>query len=61
MTCSKLDDSAIKGSGYAVTTVRLERVADISDCSQYHEELVKPRCFNPLEEAQPTTRRADTQ
>ncbi|GKN52781.1 hypothetical protein NUKP84_50410 [Klebsiella variicola] len=28
MTCSKLDDSAINGSGYAVTTVRLEREAD---------------------------------
>ncbi|HBW8344391.1 TPA: hypothetical protein MFM05_000540 [Klebsiella pneumoniae] len=25
MTFSKLDDSAINGSGYAVTTVRLER------------------------------------
>lgn len=29
MTCSKLDDSAINGSGYAVTTVRLVRSADI--------------------------------
>lgn len=31
MTCSKLDDSAINGSGYAVTTVRLERSADIAN------------------------------
>ncbi|GKI31123.1 hypothetical protein NUBL22002_50560 [Klebsiella variicola] len=30
MTCSKLDDSAINGSGYAVTTVHLERGAEIS-------------------------------
>lgn len=29
MTCSKLDDSAISGSGYAATTVRLEREADL--------------------------------
>lgn len=29
MTCSKLDDSAINGSGYAAITVRLERGADI--------------------------------
>lgn len=29
MTCSKLDDSAIDGSGHASTTVRLERGADI--------------------------------
>lgn len=29
MTCSKLDDSVINGSGYAATTVRLERTADL--------------------------------
>ena len=29
MTCSKLDDSAINGSGYAATTVRLEREAKV--------------------------------
>lgn len=29
MTCSKLDDSVINGSGYAATTVRLERGADV--------------------------------
>lgn len=30
MTCSKLDDSTINGSGHAATTVRLDRGADIS-------------------------------
>ncbi|GJK40834.1 hypothetical protein TUM17558_33310 [Escherichia coli] len=29
MTCSKLDDSTINGSGHAATTVRLERGEDI--------------------------------
>lgn len=29
MTCSKLDDSVINGSGCVATTVRLERGADV--------------------------------
>lgn len=32
MTCSKLDDSVINGSGYAATTVRLERGAVDFSC-----------------------------
>ncbi|GKN28101.1 hypothetical protein NUKP82_41390 [Klebsiella variicola] len=35
MTCSKLDDSAINGSGYAATTVRLEREAEVRICHDY--------------------------